>query len=112
MNSSFKDLLNRLAQRPKVVERYQPKFTIGDFVLTKYKGMLLICQILDVLSNEDDKIIGDYMLRTVFNTTVKQKLFKRTQNIQVIDKYYDLIKPETAQVLYGIDLEKLAKEIV
>jgi len=111
MNNAFRELLEKLAHRPKVGERYVPKFSIGDYVLTKYKEQVIIALIRNINTNEDDKLLGQYTLQTVFNNMPKRGM-NRQQSIQVIDKYYDLIRPETAQILYGIDIIKLTKDEV
>lgn len=104
MDNSFKKMLDKLAQRPKVVERYVPRFSIGDYILTKYKDQTLIAIVKSVNSNEDDKQKGNYILQTLYNNKPVKRRYDRPQIIQVIDKYYNIINPETARVLYDIEL--------
>lgn len=111
-NPKLSKILNFLSKRPKPVETYTPKFVAGDIIINKYtkngQVMDLICKVLDTVRNEDDLECksAQYKLQTLFNNGVKPKLYDRLQLVRSIDAYYNIIKPEVAQVLYGIEVSK------
>lgn len=111
-NPKLSKILNFLSKRPKPVVAYTPKFVTGDIIINKYtkngQVMDLICKVTGIIRNEDDLECksAHYKLQTLFNNGVKQRLYDRTQHIQSIDRFYNIIKPETAQILYGIEISK------
>lgn len=111
-NPKLSKILNFLSKRPKPVKVYTPKFVTGDIIISKYtkngQVMNLICKVTGIIRNEDDLECKSayYKLQTLFNNGVKQRLYERTQHIQSIDRFYNIIKPEVAQVLYGIEVSK------
>jgi hypothetical protein len=112
INTKLKQVLTFLSKRKKEGPVYTPQFISGDLIINKYlrngQMMDLICKVVGIIRDENDLECkyAHYKLQTVFNNGVKQKLYDRTQHIQTIDKYYRLIKPETAQILYGIEVSK------
>lgn len=112
LNTKLNKILTFLSNRVKTGEEYTPKFVNGDIIINKYtkngQSMDLICRVIGIIRNEDDLACrsAHYKLQTLFNNGVKQRFYDRTQHIQTIDKYYKLIKPEVAQVLYGIEISK------
>ena len=105
-------ILNVLNKRPKPIVVYTPKFVNGDIIINKYtkdgQVMDLICKVTGIIRDEDDLECksAHYKLQTLFNNGVKQRFYDRTQHIQTIDRFYNIIKPETAQILYGIEVNK------
>jgi hypothetical protein len=101
-----------LKSRPKPIEEYTPKFIAGDIIINKYikngQVMNLICKINKLIRDENDLECrrAQYELQTLFNNGVKQKVRSRLSLVRSIDAYYNIIKPEMAQVLYGIEVRK------
>jgi hypothetical protein len=112
VNVKLKNVLSFLSKRPKPVNVYTPKFVRGDIIINKYtkngQVMDLICKINSMIRNEDDLECrsAQYELQTLFNNGVKQKVYDRLSLVRSIDAYYNIIKPEVAQVLYGIEINK------
>lgn len=91
---------------------YVPKFMIGDLIINKFtkygQTMELICHVNGINRDENDLACksATYNLETLFNSGVKKNTYTRQVFVRSIDVYYNIIKPEVAQVLYGIDISK------
>ncbi len=110
--------LFRDAYKRSVAQPYQTKFKQGDVVMNVQYGVISL--VVNILTGHEYKVnpaidggapiqIQDapvqYELKDIKNDKTKRAILNkpsRYQHCQTIDKYYELVNPVTARLLYGV----------
>lgn len=116
-NTKVKHLLKHLS---KLQTPPKPKFEKGDIIVNRFKDKNIVSKVVHVqvfegldpfgeaYNRTDAELIGNYTLIDLVNEhkkNVRQK-YSRTTFIAKIDAYYQKVRPETAQILYGIRVDE------